>query len=83
MTKPNTDLSNLADNINADLNACCLTADQVYMSDEAERKECVLNDVGMIFTGDSNYITTRPWNYGQARNYTVQLIFFTFINIHP
>lgn len=45
------------------------------MKNEAERQEYVLNDVGMIYNGDYNNVVNRPWNYGQARSYTVLLIF--------
>ncbi|TSK16040.1 Coagulation factor XIII A chain [Bagarius yarrelli] len=46
--------------------------DQVYLSSESDRKEYVLNDVGMIYTGDYVNISNRPWNYGQARIHIFQ-----------
>ncbi|NXL88834.1 F13A factor, partial [Alectura lathami] len=39
--------------------------DAVYLDDEKEREEYVLNDVGIVFHGDSNEIQSRSWNYGQ------------------
>ncbi|KAK3551024.1 hypothetical protein QTP70_011428 [Hemibagrus guttatus] len=44
--------------------------DQVYLENEDERKEYVLNNVGIIYNGDYTNINKRPWNYGQARSYT-------------
>ncbi|XP_067291170.1 coagulation factor XIII A chain-like [Pseudorasbora parva] len=40
-------------------------ADQVYTPNEADRQEYVLNDVGIIYNGEFNNITTRSWNFGQ------------------
>ncbi|XP_019377726.1 PREDICTED: coagulation factor XIII A chain [Gavialis gangeticus] len=39
--------------------------DSVFLDDEKEREEYVLNDVGVIFHGNVNEIKTRSWNYGQ------------------
>uniref|UniRef100_A0A672QV38 Coagulation factor XIII A chain n=1 Tax=Sinocyclocheilus grahami TaxID=75366 RepID=A0A672QV38_SINGR len=40
-------------------------ADQVYMDKEEDRQEYVLNDVGTIYNGEFNNITSRSWNFGQ------------------
>lgn len=40
-------------------------SDQVYMPNEAERQEYVMNDVGTIYNGEINDISFRSWNYGQ------------------
>ncbi|XP_067233800.1 coagulation factor XIII A chain-like [Chanodichthys erythropterus] len=40
-------------------------ADQVYMPRETDRQEYVMNDVGVIYNGEFNNITTRSWNFGQ------------------
>ncbi|NXY82337.1 F13A factor, partial [Alcedo cyanopectus] len=39
--------------------------DAVYLDDEKEREEYVLNDVGVVFHGDINEIKVRSWSYGQ------------------
>ncbi|XP_043081664.1 coagulation factor XIII A chain-like [Puntigrus tetrazona] len=40
-------------------------ADVVYMPNESERQEYVMNDVGVIYNGEFNNVTSRSWNYGQ------------------
>ncbi|XP_012872168.1 PREDICTED: coagulation factor XIII A chain [Dipodomys ordii] len=39
--------------------------DAVYLDDEKERQEYVLNDIGVIFYGDFNNVKSRSWSYGQ------------------
>ncbi|KAM6412803.1 coagulation factor XIII A chain isoform 2-T3 [Pluvialis apricaria] len=39
--------------------------DAVYLDDEKEREEYVLNDVGIVFHGNINDIRLRSWSYGQ------------------
>ncbi|XP_042543087.1 coagulation factor XIII A chain isoform X1 [Dipodomys spectabilis] len=39
--------------------------DAVYLDDEKERQEYVLNDIGVIFYGDFNNMKSRSWSYGQ------------------
>ncbi|KAM4689607.1 coagulation factor XIII A chain [Discoglossus pictus] len=39
--------------------------DSVYMDDEKEIEEYVMNDVGVIFHGELNNIKKRSWEYGQ------------------
>ncbi|KAL4634941.1 coagulation factor XIII A chain-like [Arapaima gigas] len=40
-------------------------ADTVFMPDDTERMEYVLNQVGIIYTGSISNVTSRPWHYGQ------------------
>uniref|UniRef100_A0A8C3JII4 protein-glutamine gamma-glutamyltransferase n=1 Tax=Calidris pygmaea TaxID=425635 RepID=A0A8C3JII4_9CHAR len=39
--------------------------DDVYMANEKERREYVLNDSGIIFQGLEKHIQEEAWNYGQ------------------
>lgn len=39
----------------------------MYLDDEKEREEYVLNDVGIVFHGNINDIKLRSWSYGQVR----------------
>ncbi|NXM72758.1 TGM4 glutamyltransferase, partial [Serilophus lunatus] len=45
--------------------------DAVFMADEAQRKEYVLNDTGYIYVGSSFSIYDRPWNFGQFEEYVL------------
>ncbi|XP_058621908.1 coagulation factor XIII A chain-like [Onychostoma macrolepis] len=40
-------------------------ADPVYVSRDNDRQEYVMNDVGIIYNGEFNNVTSRSWNYGQ------------------
>ncbi|XP_053914952.1 protein-glutamine gamma-glutamyltransferase 4 [Cuculus canorus] len=39
--------------------------DVVFLADEAQRKEYVLNDTGYIYAGSAFSIYGKPWNFGQ------------------
>ncbi|OPJ80298.1 protein-glutamine gamma-glutamyltransferase 4 [Patagioenas fasciata monilis] len=45
--------------------------DVVYMADEAQRNEYVLNDTGYIYVGSAYNIYNRPWNFGQFEEYVL------------
>uniref|UniRef100_A0A3P8RTM9 Transglutaminase-like domain-containing protein n=1 Tax=Amphiprion percula TaxID=161767 RepID=A0A3P8RTM9_AMPPE len=45
-------------------NAWC-PEDPVFLPDESERMEYVLNDTGVIYQGSMGAIVTRSWGYGQ------------------
>ncbi|XP_066443501.1 protein-glutamine gamma-glutamyltransferase E-like [Eleutherodactylus coqui] len=48
-------------------NPWCLD-DEVYLANEEERKEYILNDHGIIFMGNDKQISGIGWNYGQFEN---------------
>ena len=43
------------------------TDDLVYMENEAQRREYILQDVGHIYYGSADDIMQRSWNFGQVR----------------
>lgn len=40
-------------------------ADPVFLDDEEEREECVINELGIIYHGAYDDISERAWNFGQ------------------
>lgn len=38
----------------------------MYLDNDKEREEYVLNDIGVIFYGEFNDIKSRSWSYGQV-----------------
>ncbi|NXE19498.1 TGM4 glutamyltransferase, partial [Ardeotis kori] len=46
-------------------------ADVVFLADEAQRKEYVLNDTGCIYVGSASSIYNRPWNFGQFEEFVL------------
>ncbi|XP_076581166.1 coagulation factor XIII A chain [Chaetodon auriga] len=47
-----------------------VAADAVFLDDDKEREECVMNEMGIIYHGAYDDIAERNWNYGQF-NYGV------------
>ncbi|XP_075136657.1 protein-glutamine gamma-glutamyltransferase 5-like [Leptodactylus fuscus] len=45
-------------------NAWC-TDDAVFMQNQEERKEYVMNENGFVFVGNADYISKVSWNFGQ------------------
>ncbi|KFO09773.1 Protein-glutamine gamma-glutamyltransferase 4, partial [Balearica regulorum gibbericeps] len=46
-------------------------ADVVFLADDAQRKEYVLNDTGFIYVGSAYNIYNRPWNFGQFEEFVL------------
>uniref|UniRef100_A0A667YSI2 protein-glutamine gamma-glutamyltransferase n=1 Tax=Myripristis murdjan TaxID=586833 RepID=A0A667YSI2_9TELE len=42
-----------------------VAADAVFLDDEEERDECVMNEMGIIYHGAYDDVSERTWNYGQ------------------
>lgn len=52
---------------------CCPSlADAVFLDDEEERQECVMNEVGIIYHGSYDDVAERNWNYGQVARRLIQ-----------
>ncbi|XP_077582994.1 protein-glutamine gamma-glutamyltransferase E [Stigmatopora nigra] len=49
------------------------SGDSVFMSDERERHEYVLNERGVIFRGSSDYILPLTWDYGHFEDDMVDI----------
>ncbi|NXV50678.1 TGM4 glutamyltransferase, partial [Uria aalge] len=45
--------------------------DVVFLDNEAQRKEYVLNDTGYIYVGSAYSIYGRPWNFGQFEEFVL------------
>ncbi|XP_075427935.1 protein-glutamine gamma-glutamyltransferase E-like [Ascaphus truei] len=58
---------------------CWALDDDVYMSNEAERTEYVLNETGVIFYGSANSRGSKQWDYGQFEEGVLDII-LTMLN---
>lgn len=43
------------------------TDDWVFLADEAERQEYVMNEQGIVYKGVNEYIKSEAWDFGQVR----------------
>lgn len=41
--------------------------DEVFLPNEAQRQEYILNQDGVIYWGTENEILAQPWDFGQVR----------------
>ncbi|XP_002738255.1 protein-glutamine gamma-glutamyltransferase K-like [Saccoglossus kowalevskii] len=60
-------------------------ADSVYLDDEKQREEYVLNDTGFIYVGSCRNPSPRPWNFGQFDDAVLEASFYLLeqgIRIH-
>nr|XP_056700936.1 protein-glutamine gamma-glutamyltransferase 5-like [Euleptes europaea] len=53
-------------------NAWC-PEDDVYLASEPERQEYVMNEDGIIYQGNKDWILPSPWNYGQFEEDVVDI----------
>ncbi|XP_062272509.1 protein-glutamine gamma-glutamyltransferase E-like [Scomber scombrus] len=47
--------------------------DWVFLPDEAERQEYVMNERGIIYKGSGNYLISMNWDYGQFEDNMVEI----------
>ncbi|MEE6513868.1 hypothetical protein FKM82_021706 [Ascaphus truei] len=47
--------------------------DDVYLGDDAQRNEYVINDYGLIYQGNAKHIKPSPWNLGQFQDDIVDI----------
>ena len=47
--------------------ACFSPEDAVFLGNEAQRKDYLLNQNGLIFLGTADCIQAEPWDFGQVR----------------
>ncbi|XP_063052957.1 protein-glutamine gamma-glutamyltransferase 2-like [Engraulis encrasicolus] len=50
-------------------------ADAVYLPNDVHLKEYIMNENGLIYQGDADEITYRPWNFGQFEEDVVDICF--------
>ncbi|XP_020508731.1 protein-glutamine gamma-glutamyltransferase 2 [Labrus bergylta] len=49
--------------------------DVVYLPDESQLQEYVMNEDGVIYMGTWDYINSIPWNYGQFEDFVMDICF--------
>lgn len=49
--------------------------DAVYLPDESQLQEYVMNEDGAIYMGTWDYIKSIPWNYGQFEDFVMDICF--------
>ncbi|XP_031750709.1 protein-glutamine gamma-glutamyltransferase E [Xenopus tropicalis] len=51
------------------------SGDEAYMSNDAERKEYVLNETGLVFYGSAGFPSSSAWDYGHFEDGVVDICF--------
>lgn len=54
--------------------------DDVFMADEDERAEYVLNETGKVYTGNENQISYVPWTFGQFDDVVIKCVLWLLDN---
>ncbi|OCT60528.1 protein-glutamine gamma-glutamyltransferase 5 isoform X1 [Xenopus laevis] len=47
--------------------------DDVFMANETDRQEYIMNDYGFVYQGNHNWISPCPWNFGQFEDDIVDI----------
>ncbi len=50
--------------------------DQVYLKDDEEREEYVLNEKGLIWYGNSRQLASRPWAFNQFEEKVFEAVMY-------
>ncbi|XP_020371000.2 protein-glutamine gamma-glutamyltransferase 2-like [Rhincodon typus] len=56
--------------------------DEVFLNSDAKREEYVMNETGSIYVGNSNFIHSVSWNFGQFENDVLDIC-LTLLNKTP
>ncbi|XP_071778626.2 protein-glutamine gamma-glutamyltransferase E [Centroberyx gerrardi] len=56
--------------------------DWVFLADEEQREEYVMNEQGIIYKGSDNYITSMAWDYGQFEENMVDIC-LKMLDVNP
>ncbi|KAL1782548.1 protein-glutamine gamma-glutamyltransferase 4 [Sigmodon hispidus] len=59
------------------------TGDSVYMPNEEDRTEFILNDTGYIYMGFARQIKEKPWTFGQFEKYILNCCFSLLAHLEP
>lgn len=60
---------------------CLFVDDSVYLPDERERQEYVMNEHGLIYRGTSRYFRPMSWEFGQVSILGGQNLCILLINL--
>lgn len=63
------------ENIYILFNAWC-SDDDVFLDNDSQRKEYVLNNQGTLYSGSTSSVSSRPWNFGQFKHGVLEACFY-------